>query len=57
VRVTFAGTGDVVYSEVEDPPFAGTAAGECVARKFRNARVPPFEGEARSLRATVRLGD
>jgi len=29
--------------------------GECVARKFRNAHVPPFTGEARSLEATVRI--
>lgn len=57
VRVTFAPTGDVVYSEVADAPIAGSAAGECVARKFRNARVPPFRGEARTLGAAVRLGD
>jgi len=57
VKVTFAVTGDVVYSEVLGEPFAGTRAGECVARKFRNARVPPFAGEARSLTATVRLED
>jgi hypothetical protein len=55
VTVTFAATGDVVYSEAEGPPFAGSATGECVARKFRNARVPPFSGEARSLTATVRI--
>ncbi len=57
VKVTFAATGDVVYAEVEGEPFAGTPAGECVARKFRNARVPAFAGEARSLAATVRLGE
>jgi hypothetical protein len=57
VKVTFAATGDVVYSEVESEPFAGSPAGECIARKFRNARVPPFAGEARSLTTTVRLSD
>jgi hypothetical protein len=57
VRVTFATTGDVVYSEVDGEPFAGSAAGECIARKFRNARVPPFVGAARSLATTVRLDE
>ncbi len=57
VKVTFATTGDVVYSEVVGEPYAGTATGECVSRKFRNARVPPFSGEARTLQAVVRLGD
>jgi hypothetical protein len=57
VKVTFATTGDVVYSEAEGPPFAGSPAGECIARKFRNARVPPFSGAARSLTATVPIGE
>jgi hypothetical protein len=57
VRVTFATTGDVVYAEVEGAPYAGTPAGDCVARKFRNAHVPPFAGDARSLATTVRLED
>lgn len=53
VRVTFATTGDVVYAEVEGEPFAGTAAGDCVARKLRNAHVPAFAGGARSLSRTL----
>jgi hypothetical protein len=57
VKVTFATTGDVVYAEVPDAPFEGSATGECVARKFRNARVPPFSGPARTLEAAVRIGD
>ncbi len=57
VKVTFAATGDVVYCEVEDEAFAGAAAASCIARKFRNAHVPPFAGEARSLTATVRLAE
>jgi hypothetical protein len=55
VKVTFATTGDVVYAEVEGEAYGGTPTGDCVARKFRNARVPPFAGEARSLSTTVRL--
>ena len=56
VKVTFATTGDVVYVEVLGEGFAGSLAGECVARKFRNARVPAFAGEARSLVKGVRFG-
>ncbi len=55
VKVTFAGTGDVVYAEVLSDPVAGTPVGECVARKFRNARVPAFSGAARSVETTVRV--
>jgi hypothetical protein len=55
VKVTFATTGDVVYAEVEGEAYGGTPTGDCVARKFRNAHVPPFAGEARSLSTTVRL--
>ena len=57
VSVTFAGTGDVVYAEVEGEPFADSPTAACIARKMRNARVPPFAGEARSLTTTVRLGE
>jgi hypothetical protein len=55
VKVTFAGTGDVVYTEVVNDPFAGTPAGECVARKFKNARVPAFSGASRSVETAVRI--
>lgn len=55
VAITFARSGEPVYVEVEGAPFAGTAIGECIARKFRNARVPAFSGDARSLTTTVHL--
>ena len=56
VKVTFATTGDVVYAEADDP-FAGTPLGACIARKFLNARVPPFSGGPRVLSATVRIDE
>jgi hypothetical protein len=56
VSVTFATTGDVVYAEVVRGGVAGTGLGDCIARKFRNAHLPPFSGEARSITTTVRLG-
>jgi len=42
VSVTFAPDGSVQSSVVDQPPFAGTAVGGCVAGKFRGARVPAF---------------
>jgi predicted Zn finger-like uncharacterized protein len=44
VSVTFAPDGSVATAVVDQPPFAGTAVGGCVAGKFRGARVPPFAG-------------
>jgi hypothetical protein len=57
VRVSFAATGDVVYTEVENEPFAGTAVGDCIARKFRNAHVPPWTGPSKTRSTTVRVGE
>ena len=54
-RVTFAASGDVVYAEVEGEPFAGTKEGECVARKLRNAHVPAFDGESRSIERVLKI--
>jgi predicted Zn finger-like uncharacterized protein len=44
VSVTFAPDGSVATAQVDQPPFAGTAVGGCVAGKFRGARVPAFSG-------------
>ncbi len=44
VTVTFAPNGSVVSAVVDQPPFAGTAVGGCVAGKFRSAHVPAFSG-------------
>jgi len=44
VAVTFAPNGSVTTAVVDQPPFAGSAVGGCVAGKFRGARVPPFSG-------------
>jgi hypothetical protein len=44
VSVTFSPDGSVSTAQVDQPPFAGTAVGGCVAGKFRGARVPAFAG-------------
>jgi hypothetical protein len=46
VAVTFSPDGSVSTAQVDQPPFAGTAVGGCVAGKFRGARVPAFSGGA-----------
>jgi len=46
VAVTFAPSGKVTSAVIESGPFAGTAAGGCVASKFRNLQVPPFTSDA-----------
>ncbi|MFO7177667.1 MAG: zinc-ribbon domain-containing protein [Pseudomonadota bacterium] len=43
--VTFAPSGRVTKAEVTGD-FAGTPVGSCVARIFRNAKVPAFSGDA-----------
>jgi len=44
VSITFSPSGSVVSAIVDQPPFAGTAVGGCVAGKFRGAHVPAFAG-------------
>jgi hypothetical protein len=44
VRVTFAPNGSVSSAVVDQPPFAGTPVGGCVAGKFRSAHIPAFGG-------------
>lgn len=44
VSVTFAPSGEVRSAVVHDPSLASTAVGACVAARFREARIPAFEG-------------
>ena len=44
MSITFAPNGSVSNVTADQPPFAGTAVGGCVAAKFRAARVPAFSG-------------
>jgi hypothetical protein len=44
VSVVFDPDGTVSSATVDQPPFVGTAAGGCVARKFRGATLPAFIG-------------
>jgi hypothetical protein len=53
VAVTFAPTGHVSNAVIESGPFVGTAAGSCVASKFRSAKVPPFSGDSVLVRKSI----
>ena len=53
VAVTFAPNGHVTNAVIESGPFVGTAAGSCVASKFRAAKVPPFSGDSVTVRKSV----
>jgi hypothetical protein len=44
VKITFEHDGTVSNADVDQPPFAGTAVGDCVARKFRQTQIPSFLG-------------
>lgn len=56
VKVVFAPSGNVTSANVENPPFAGTPAGGCIAAAFRGADVPPFDGRPviMTKRVTIR---
>ena len=43
LTVTFAASGTVLDTRVDQPPFAGTAVGACVEKLFRAIRVPAFD--------------
>lgn len=49
VQITFAPSGRVTSATVQGGPFAGTSVGGCVARAFRGARVPPFDGASQTV--------
>lgn len=49
VSMTFAPDGSVATAQVDQPPFAGTAVGDCVAARFRGTRVPAFSGSSVKL--------
>ncbi len=55
LRVTFAPSGRSTQVLVSGPPFAGTPVGSCIASKFRGLSVPPFDGPAVTLTASVTI--
>jgi hypothetical protein len=44
IQIIFAPSGRVTSASLQGSPYAGTLVGGCIARKFRDVTVPPFEG-------------
>ncbi len=49
IRVTFGPGGGVQSAVIDEPPFAGSPVGGCIAGKFRSAHIPAFAGAAVSV--------
>jgi hypothetical protein len=55
VQVTFEPSGAVKESTVEKGAASGKAVGKCLAKLFKDARVPPFKGEPVTITKSVVL--
>ena len=56
VEVTFASSGEVTDAGFADPgSLGGTAVGECILEKFRQLRMPPFEGKAVHVKKAIQV--
>jgi predicted Zn finger-like uncharacterized protein len=55
VQVTFAPSGRVTSANVVEGPFGGTSVGGCIARTFRQARVPAFSGEPQTVSKSFKI--
>jgi outer membrane biosynthesis protein TonB len=53
VAVTFSPAGNVTAAVIESGPFVGTAAGGCVASKFKTVRVPAFTGDPITVHKSI----
>jgi hypothetical protein len=55
VAVTFAPSGSATVATVEEDRLRATPAGSCVARRLREAQMPEFNGNAETVRTTLRV--
>jgi hypothetical protein len=53
VLLTFAPSGKVTTATVTGRSYSGTPTGSCIARSFRSARVPAFDGDFVTVSKTV----
>jgi hypothetical protein len=53
--VTFANTGRVVATSVSGVKITGTPVATCIANTLKSAKVPPFAGEAVTMKKTLKL--
>jgi hypothetical protein len=54
VAVTFAPTGHVTATQVDGAPFISSTEGGCIAKLFRSATVPAFQGGVVTVRKSFR---
>jgi hypothetical protein len=55
VVVTFGKSGSATTATVDKPPYAGTRVGDCVAKRFKKATVPAFQGEPVTVGKTFKI--
>lgn len=55
VAVTFANSGRVQRSEVENGPYQNTVQGACIAEVLRSIAVKPFDGSAVTVHRAVKI--
>jgi hypothetical protein len=53
--VTFANTGRVIATNVSGVKITGTPTATCIANRLKSAKVPPFAGEAVTMKKTLKL--
>jgi hypothetical protein len=44
VTVTFAPSGNVIFAEIDQPPFKGTSTGTCLVALFMKVKIAPYCG-------------
>ena len=53
IKVTFDPNGTVAESEIERGALSPTSTGKCLAKLFKDVRVPPYKGEMVSLTRAI----
>jgi eukaryotic-like serine/threonine-protein kinase len=55
INVTFNPDGHADRATVDEPPFTGTPEGACVASRFKQAKIAPFQGAPGSIVYTFHI--
>jgi hypothetical protein len=55
INVTFNPDGRVDHAVIDQPPFAGSPEGACVASRFKQAKMAPFQGAPGSVVYTFHI--
>jgi hypothetical protein len=55
VVVTFGSSGAATTAAVDKAPYAGTPVGQCIAKKFKKAKVPAFQGQPVTVGKTFKI--